>query len=149
MEKLNLVSFLTFVVLISACDVFNSSDQGQSFEYKFETNKSTYSSQETVNGSFINKSNKTLLLTYQICTITEMQKHENKKWKSIPIPVFCTAEVKSPVKVAPSEKLEIGVNLEVFNNKLASGTYRLDVKASYKEKNRQKELVSNNFEIIN
>jgi hypothetical protein len=150
MEKLNLVSFLTFLVLISACNVFNSSDQGQSFKYQFETDKSTYSSQETINASFINKSAKTLFLTYQICTITDMQTLASEKWKSVPIPIFCTQEVKSPVKVAPGEKLETGVNLKVFDKKeLDLGTYRLDVKASYKDKSQWRELVSNNFKITN
>lgn len=149
MKKLKLVSFLTLLVLISACNVVNTSDQEQSFEYQFETDKTTYSSQETVSASFRNKSDNTLFLSYQFCTITDMQKLQNEKWKSIPIPIYCTQEVKSPVKVAPGEKLETGVNLEVFKkDELDSGTYRLDVKASYKDKSQKRELVSNNFKIV-
>ncbi|WP_445666130.1 hypothetical protein [Fodinibius sp. AD559] len=148
MKKLNFISFLIFLVFIGACNVFNSYDEGQRFEYQFKTDKTEYSLKDTVNATFKNKSDQTLFLSYQICTIAEMQKHENKNWKSISIPIFCPQYAKSPVKVEPGEKIETGVNLNLFDkNDLASGTYRLDVVASQKDQNKQRELTSNNFEI--
>lgn len=150
MKKLNLIFVITLLAFLSACNVFSTSEQGKPFDYEFETDKSTYSSQESISASFKNESSQTLFLNYQICTITDMQMLENDKWKSIPIPVFCTGEVKAPVKVEPGEKLEVGVNLEYFGkNELVSGTYRLDMEASYENGNQQEELVSNNFKIRN
>ena len=150
MKTQNLIFILAFSIFISTCNVFSPSNHGEPFDYQFKTEKSTYSSQDTINASFKNESSQVLFLSYQICTITDMQKLETENWKSVPIPIFCTAEAKAPIQVKPGKKIDTGVNLQVFDkHELESGTYRLDVIASYKNGNEQRELVSNNFEIGN
>lgn len=142
------LSILAVLVLTAACNVFNSSSREESFEYRYRTDQMTYASKDTVRATFENQYSQALYVNYQTCTLTNLQKHENNQWKSIPIPIFCTQFAQSPLKVEPGGKLDTWVNLGSFDqNDLAPGTYRLDVVVTDENGNQKRELVSNKFEI--
>lgn len=146
MKKVNFILIPIFLAFTCACNISDSSEKEPAFEHHFETDKEVYSINDTVIAQFINKSDQRIYLNYQVCTIVKMQKLETITWKSIPIPIICTGEVKDPIEVDPGEKIETGVSLQVFDeNKLEAGFYRLDVMATRENENDQQELTSNNF----
>lgn len=149
MKKVTLIPLLLVVMVSGACTLLSSSDAGRSFEYRFETERTEYTLADTVNATFTNQSDQTLLLSYRFCTIAGMQQLKNGKWNSVTIPIVCTAEVKEPVTVGPGGRYQTGIILSVFEqDDFEAGTYRLDVLAREQEGEQQRELPSNTFEII-
>lgn len=149
MEKLNLFLIVSFLIFLCGCNIFNSSDEEQSFKYKFQTYKTKYSIDETVVSTFVNQSNQSVYLSYQACTIVDLGKRTGEGWKSISIPIVCPAVVRGPVEVKPGAKKELGVSLHFFEeNELEIGVYRLNVVAHSKGGEMQDELNSNSFRIV-
>jgi hypothetical protein len=147
MKRVNFLLFLIFTVFIGACNIFNSTEKGKPFEYRFKTDQTVYSLNDTIHAAFKNKSAQKLYLDYQACTIVEMQKRENDIWKPFPLPIACTAVVREPIRVKPGKSFKTNINLQIFEDNLKEGTYRLDVLASYKNQEEHRKLTSNNFKL--
>jgi len=148
MKKLRITIGIIFFGILNSCNVFDFTNENNSFEYHFYSDKDVYSSQDTVRATFINKSGQTLYLYYQFCTLADMQKLEGGEWKSIPISYGCLGVVNPPVEVKSYKNIKIEVNSNALDKKsFEDGIYRLDFLVSHKDKEEFIKLTSNSFEI--
>lgn len=157
MKKMILIFVVLFSVLVSGCDLFNTTSDKPDFKYSFKTAKDHYTADSTtskpvkIKATFTNQSNQTLYLNYQVCMLVHLEKrYILKEWKPITIPILCPAVVKGPVKVKPGHSIQVGINLEWWTEPvkpIQSGVYRFTLSVSKSVKKQPVEISSNQFKI--